>query len=106
MEYLIGLLLSLAVAALATIVGFDRERAYYPTVMIVIAAYYVLFAAMASSGRTLIIEIIAANVFLLAAVVGYKWNLWLVAVALVGHGVFDFFHHWLVENTGVPLIIL
>jgi hypothetical protein len=33
-------------AGLATVVGFDRERAFYPTVMIVIASYYVLFAAM------------------------------------------------------------
>lgn len=102
MEYLIGVALSVAVAALAAIVGFDRERAYYPTVMIVIAAYYVLFAAMAASGRVLIIEIIAACVFVLAAVVGYRWNLWLVAVALVGHGVFDFFHHFLVDDPGVP----
>ena len=102
MEYLIGVLLSLAVAALAAIVGFDRERAYYPTVMIVIAAYYVLFAAMGASGRTVILEIIAGSVFLLMAVVGYKWNLWLVAVALVGHGIFDFFHHSLIEDPGVP----
>ena len=102
MEYLIGVTLSLAVAALAAIVGFDRERAYYPTVMIVIAAYYVLFAAMGASGRTVILEIIAGSVFLLMAVVGYKWNLWLVAVALVGHGVFDFFHHWLIQDPGVP----
>ena len=102
MEYLIGGTLSLAVVALAYMVGFDRERAYYSTALIVIASFYVLFAPMAASGRILIIEIIAASVFLLAAVVGYKWNLWLVAVALVGHGVFDFSHHFLVENPGVP----
>jgi hypothetical protein len=30
MEYLIGLILSLAVAGLATVVGFDRERALLP----------------------------------------------------------------------------
>jgi hypothetical protein len=58
MEYLIGLILSLAVAGLATVVGFDRERAFYPTVMIVIASYYVLFAVMGASRRTLSIEIV------------------------------------------------
>ncbi len=41
MDYLIGLFLSLGVAALATIIGLDRERAFYPTVLIVIASYYV-----------------------------------------------------------------
>ena len=61
MEYLIGLILSLAVAGLATVVGFDRERAFYPTVMIVIASYYVLFLSMGASGLTLIIEIIVAG---------------------------------------------
>jgi hypothetical protein len=44
MEYLIGVILSLAVAGFAAVIGFDRERAFYPTVLIVIASYYVLFA--------------------------------------------------------------
>ena len=67
MEYVIGLFLSLAVAGLATITGLDRERAFYPTVMIVIASYYVLFAVMAPSGRALVIEIVVASAFLLFA---------------------------------------
>ena len=102
MEYLIGLFLSLAVAGLATIIGLDREPAFYPTVLIVIASYYVLFALMAPSGRALVIEIIVASGFLLFAIIGYKRNLWLVAIALVGHGVFDIVHHLLIENFGVP----
>jgi hypothetical protein len=71
MEYLIGVMLSLAVAGLATVVGFDRERAFYPTVMIVIASYYVLFAAMGASRRTLTIEIVVGCGFLLIAVLGF-----------------------------------
>lgn len=102
MEYLIGLFLSLAVAGFAIIVGLDRERAFYPTVTIVVASYYVLFAAMASSRQALVLEIIFASAFLLFAVIGYKRNLWVVAIALVGHGVFDFVHHFLIENSGVP----
>jgi hypothetical protein len=39
MGYLIGLILSLAVAGSATVIGLDRERAFYPTVLIVIASY-------------------------------------------------------------------
>jgi hypothetical protein len=49
MEYLTGLILSLAVAISAAIIGFDRERAFYPIVLIVIASYYVLFAVMGAS---------------------------------------------------------
>ena len=86
----------------AIIVGFDRDRSFYPTVLIVIASYYVLFDAMGASGRTLVIEIAAASVFLPLAVLGFRKNLWLVSAAIVGHGIFDFVHHLLIENPGVP----
>jgi len=102
MEYFIGLILSLAVGVSATVIGLDRERAFYPTVLIVIASYYVLFAVMAASRRTLIVEIVVASGFLLFAVLGFKRNLWLVAAALVGHGVFDFVHRVFIQNPGVP----
>ena len=29
-------------------------------------------------------------------------TLWWVAAGLAGHGVFDFFHHALIQNSGVP----
>jgi hypothetical protein len=102
MEYFIGLILSLGVATFAAAIGFDRGRAFYPTVLIVIASYYVLFAAMAASGRTLIIEIAIASGFLLVSVFGFRGNFWLVVTALFGHGIFDFFHHRLIDNPGVP----
>ena len=102
MEYLIGLILSLAVVGLATVVGFDRARAFYPTVMIVVASYYVLFAAMGASRRTLVIEIVIAGAFLLVAVFGFRKNFWFVVAALIGHGVFDFVHHLFIDNPGVP----
>jgi len=102
MEYLIGLFLSLAVAGFAITTGLDRDRAFYPAVAIVVASYYVLFAAMAASGRTLVLEIVVASGFLLLATIGYRRSFWLVAVALAGHGVFDLVHHFLIENPGVP----
>ncbi len=102
MEYLIGVILSLAVAGSAAVIGFDRERAFYPTVLIVIASYYVLFAVMGASRRTLIIEIVVAGGFLLVAVFGFRKNFWLVAAALIGHGVFDFVRGFFIDNPGVP----
>ncbi|HEX9111530.1 MAG TPA: hypothetical protein VF845_08630 [Terriglobales bacterium] len=102
MEYLIGLVLALAVAGFATITGFGRDRAFYPTVLIIVAHYYVLFAAIGASGQILAIEIAVASAFLLTAILGFKRNFWLVAAAIAGHGVFDFFHHSLIENPGVP----
>jgi len=37
MEYLIGVVLAAVVCAFAGFAGFDRERVFYPTVLIVIA---------------------------------------------------------------------
>jgi hypothetical protein len=102
MGYLVGFVLSLAVAGLATISGLGRERAFYPTVAIVIASYYVLFAAMGASGPTIFFEIVVASGFLGVAIYGYKNNLWLVAAIIVGHGIFDSIHHLIISNPGVP----
>ncbi len=46
MALLVGALLAFAVGLLATAIGLDRDRAFYPTVTIVIASYYALFAVM------------------------------------------------------------
>jgi hypothetical protein len=103
MEYAVGITLALAVSAFATLVGFDRDRAFYPIVTIVVASYYDLFAVMGQSTRALTLEIIATAAFVLASVVGFRRNLWVVAVALAGHGVFDYFHAGLIPNAGVPV---
>jgi hypothetical protein len=102
MEYLMRVILTLAVAAFAAVIGFDRERSFYPTVLIVIASYYALFAVMRASTRTLIIESIVAGVFVLFAVLGFKGNYWLVVAALIGHGVFDFVRQFFIDKPGVP----
>ena len=103
MEYLIGGILGLAVGALATSTGLDRDRAFYPTVVIVIAAYYVLFAAMGGTGRIIVMEVLVAFVFLIVALVGFKGNLWFVVAAAVAHGLFDSVHHLFIDNPGMPV---
>src|SRR4051812_19856288 len=102
MEYLIGGGLSAIVCGFAMVTGFDRDRVFYPTLLITVATYYILFAVMGTSVHALLLESVASGVFLALAVAGFKTNLWLVAVALAGHGVFDFVHHLLIENPGVP----
>jgi hypothetical protein len=102
MGYAIGSVLAIVVSLFAKWVGLDRDRAFYPTVLIVVGHYYVLFAVMGGSTQALVIEAGAMIAFLLAAVIGFKFNLWIVATALVGHGVFDFFHAHIITNPGVP----
>jgi len=102
MAYLIGLVLALAVSVYATTLRLDRDRAFYPVVLVVVASYYILFAAMGGSGRTIIVESLIAGVFVVAASVGFRRSLWLVTAGLAAHGVQDFFHARLVTNPGVP----
>lgn len=105
MEYLVAVILGLVVAGFAAMSGFDRDRAFYPTVLIVIASYYSLFAVMgASRYSTLGIEIAVGLVFSVFAVLGFKRSMWLAAAGIAGHGFFDFLvHHALVTNPGMPL---
>jgi hypothetical protein len=103
MPYVIGIVLSVGVAVFARYVGFDRDRAFYPTVMIVIALYYVLFAAMSGSVQTVLLESVVMTMFATAAVVGFKSSAWVVVAALAGHGVFDALHGRVLENSGVPV---
>lgn len=103
MEYAIGVSAAAAVGLFATVVGFDKERSFYPVVLIVIAALYLLFAAMASSTGSLVAEAMPALAFVALAVLGFRTTLWFVVAGLALHGVFDFFHDTLIENPGVPV---
>lgn len=67
--------LALLTALLARSVGLDRDRAFYPTVLIVIASYYILFAVMGGSTRALLVQSLQMTVFTAFAVVGFRRNL-------------------------------
>ena len=102
MALIVGALLAAAVGLFATAVGLDRDRAFYPTVMIVIALYYALFAVMGASTNALVLESVAGAVFIALAAFGFRSSLWIVVLALAAHGVFDLAHSRVVFNPGVP----
>lgn len=100
--FLIGIGVALAVGVFGTITGMDRERAFYPTALVVIASYYLLFAVMAGSLSALGPELVIFAVFAGVAAWGFRRDLRLVVVGLVAHAVMDFFHGGMVSNPGVP----
>lgn len=102
MEYLVGVILGVLIGVLTSLIGMDRDRALYPAILIVIAAYYDLFALMGGSTDALITEIAAGIVFVGLAVAGFKSTLWLTAAGIAGHGIFDIFHNYVIYNPGVP----
>ena len=102
MAYVIGFAVAALVALFANFFKFDRDRSFYPTVLIVVASYYVLFATMAGSARSIIVEASVMLLFVAAAVAGMRSSPWFVVAGLAGHGVFDFFHGSIIANPGVP----
>ena len=97
----VGVALAVAVAIFARIARFDRERVFYPVVLVVVGSYYDLFAIMAD-GKGLVAETIGFVVFAAVAAIGFRTSLWVVVAGLAGHGIFDVFHHAVIANPGVP----
>lgn len=102
MEYIVGITLALLFCVAAAGLGLDRERAFYPAVVMAVASYYLAFAVADGRGGVMMAETAIAAVFVVSAVAGFKHSPWIAVVALGGHGVMDAVHHLLVHNTGVP----
>jgi hypothetical protein len=104
MEYLVGLSLALFFCAAAAGLGMDRDRVFYPAVVVAVASYYLAFSVVDGRGEVMRSEVAIAAVFIAGAVLGFKRNPWIAVLAWGGHGVMDGFHHHLVHNAGVPQV--
>ena len=102
MSIFIGIILAIAIGLIATLAGLDRERAFYPAVLLVVASYYALFAVLGESPHALIAECGVTILFVALAIIGFRSSLWLVVAGLLAHGVFDCVHGLLIVNPGVP----
>ena len=85
-----------------TVVGLDRDWAFYPTVTIIIASHYVLFPVMGAATNARILSALDGAVFLALAIAGFRSSHWVVAVALAAHSVLDHAHGSVISNPGVP----
>jgi hypothetical protein len=83
-------------------VGYDRDKAFYATVLTVVGSLYVLFAVMAGTGGNIILEIAFFGAFAGLAAIGFRRSLWIVDAGLVLHGVFDFPRHNFLTAPGAP----
>lgn len=102
MEYIIGITLALFFCAATVALGMDRERVFYPAVVMTVASYYLAFSAGDGRAEVWLTEAAIAAVFIVGAILGFKRNPWIAVLALGGHGVMDAFHGHLVHNHGVP----
>jgi len=99
---IIGTLAAVAVGVFAHAVGYDRDRAFYATVLTVVGMLYVLFAVMAGGGG-LPPELAFFAGFAAMAAAGFKWSMWIVAAGLALHGLFDFIRYDFVAAPGAPV---
>src|SRR4051794_40676973 len=98
---IVGSLAAAAVGLFAHVVGYDRDRAFYATVLTVVGMLYVLFAVMAG-GRGLLPEVAFFAAFAAMAAVGFRWSLWIVAAGFALHGLFDFIRYFVLAAPGAP----
>ena len=102
MPIVVGVLLAIAIAALAKFTRFDEERSFYSTVLVIIASYYVLFAVLGGSNHALVWELVIAIAFSTVAIIGALFLPTLVGAGIMAHGLFDLVHDMIIENPGVP----
>jgi hypothetical protein len=102
MAWVVGSVLAVGVALFARLVGFDRDRAFYPTVLVVVGALYVLFATMTADPSGIMLELPFFILFAALAVIGFKTSLWWVVGGLALHGLFDFVRQSWLPGSGVP----
>jgi hypothetical protein len=96
-----GIVLALVLAISSRLLRFDQDRSYYAVVLIVIAAYYVLFAFIAN--EAIFEEVMIALFFTVVAIAGaLRWPV-LLGGGIVLHGVFDMAHGSIINNSGVPV---
>lgn len=103
MSILVGATLAFAVGGFATWVGLDRGRSFYPTVLLVVASYYILFAVMGASTQAILSECLVMVPFLVASVAGFRRTPWAAVVGLAAHGMLDLLHPHLLSNPSVPV---
>jgi hypothetical protein len=98
---IVGSLAAAGVGLFAHVVGYDRDRAFYATVLTVVGMLYVLFAVMAG-GHGLLPELAYFAVFAALAALGFRWSMWIVDAGLALHGLFDFIRYSVLIAPGAP----
>ncbi len=101
-SFLVGAALALVTGAVGASSGLDRDRAFYATVLIVVASYDCLFAAIGGRPSLLLWESTVFLLFAAAAVTGFRTSMWVVVAGLASHGFFDAVRGHVLDDPGIP----
>lgn len=98
---LVGLAVGLGVSVFGACAGLQREKGFYPVVLIVVASYYLLFAAIGDP-KAFVFEAPLMAMFVVVAVAGLKVEPWLLVGGLLAHAGLDLGHGLAPVNGGMP----
>jgi hypothetical protein len=100
--FIAGVLLPIGIAGFGKVTRFEQDRSFYPTILIVIASYYVLLAILGDSRHALYWESAVAVAFSVIGIFGSLRVPLLAGAAIAAHGLFDLVHQVIIQNPGVP----
>ncbi|MDC0435209.1 hypothetical protein OAM69_06185 [bacterium] len=86
---------------MAKITRFDRDASFYPSILIFIASFYVLFAVM--EGHSVYRELLIASMFFVTAIFGAYKSLFIVGLGIIAHGVYDIIHVIVFSQNVAPI---
>ncbi|KQI69344.1 hypothetical protein AN189_06315 [Loktanella sp. 3ANDIMAR09] len=75
-----------------------NQRGTWATTMVAIASFYVVFAIQSGDTLEIVVHTGLATGFAALAIVGARISSWILAAALLGHGVFDVFAGQVIAN--------
>jgi len=87
--FIMGIILGVATVSLMAVGGVLRQRGTWATTMVAIASFYVVFAIQTGNLMEIIVHTGLAAGFVILAIVGARASSWILAAALLGHGLFD-----------------
>lgn len=95
---LAGVGLGGATIALMAIGGVLNQRGTWATTMVAIAFFYVVFAIQTGDTLEIVVHTSIAASFAALAIIGARISSWIIAAALLGHGIFDAFAGAVIAN--------
>ena len=86
---LVGVGLGGVTVVLMALGGVMNQRGTWATTMVAIASFYVVFAIQTGDTLEIVVHTGLAAGFVALAIIGARTSAWLLAAALLAHGIFD-----------------
>lgn len=96
--FLVGLGLGGVTVSMMGVGGVLHQRGTWATTMVAIASFYVVFAIQTGDTSEIALHTLLATGFAVLAIIGARASAWILAAALLGHGIFDISVGWVLAN--------